>query len=174
MLAITDSNHNRILVVDADGGKIIYKVGSGAKGLCDCDLEQAQFFRPQGVLWLNQDKIYVADSENHALREISLQSKMVKTLAGNGMQGYWIQSPQDGKTTQLSSPWDLGDNDGFIFIAMAGLHQIWGYHIASGKIGPFAGSGYENIVLMDQLAKPNLHSQVASRYLATISFCVRQ
>lgn len=75
-----------------------------------------------------------------------MQSKMVKTLAGNGMQGYWIQSPQDGKTTQLSSPWDLADNDGFIFIAMAGLHQIWGYHIASGKIGPFAGSGYENIV----------------------------
>jgi hypothetical protein len=29
---------------------------------------------------------------------------------------------------------------------MAGLHQIWAYHLQTGKIGPFAGSGYENIV----------------------------
>jgi len=29
---------------------------------------------------------------------------------------------------------------------MAGLHQIWAYHIQSGKVGPFAGSGRENIV----------------------------
>jgi DNA-binding beta-propeller fold protein YncE len=48
--------------------------------------------------------------------------------------------------TQLSSPWDLAHEGGFIFVAMAGLHQIWAYHIETGKIGPFAGSGYENIV----------------------------
>ena len=29
---------------------------------------------------------------------------------------------------------------------MACLHQIWAYHIRTGKIVPFAGSGYENIV----------------------------
>lgn len=50
MLAISDSNHNRILVVDSDNGMVIYNVGSGAKGLYDSSLEQAQFFRPQGVL----------------------------------------------------------------------------------------------------------------------------
>jgi NHL repeat-containing protein len=26
------------------------------------------------------------------------------------------------------------------------LHQIWAYHLHTGKIGPLAGSGYENIV----------------------------
>jgi NHL repeat/LVIVD repeat len=35
---------------------------------------------------------------------------------------------------------------------MAGLHQIWAYSIQSGKIGPFAGSGAEDIVdgMLDQ------------------------
>jgi DNA-binding beta-propeller fold protein YncE len=146
MLAISDSNHNRILVVDADSGKIIHKVGGGAKDLRDGSFGQARFFRPQGVLWVGENKIYVADTENHALREIDLLSRTVKTLAGNGKQGRWIQSPQDGKATQLSSPWDLAHDSGFIFIAMAGLHQIWVYHIPTGRIGPFAGSGYENIV----------------------------
>ena len=147
MLAVSDSNHNRILVVDAEeSGKVVHKIGGRAKDLRDGNFAEARFFRPQGVLWIGE-KIYVADTENHALREIDLQSKMVRTLAGNGRQGYLLQSPQDGKATQLSSPWDLAhDGDGFIFIAMAGLHQVWAYNIQSGKIGPFAGSGYENIV----------------------------
>jgi thiol-disulfide isomerase/thioredoxin len=145
MLAISDSNHNRVLVVDAESGKIIHKVGGGAKDLRDGGFDQARFFRPQGVLWVG-DRIYVADTENHALREMDLQSRIVKTLAGTGRQGHWIQSPQDSKLTQLSSPWDLAHEGGFIFVAMAGLHQIWAYHIETGRMGPFAGSGYENIV----------------------------
>ncbi len=145
MLAVSDSNHNRVLVIDARSGKIIHKVGSGARGLQDGSFEQAHFFRPQGVLWVGE-KIFVADTENHALREIDLKSGAVKTLAGNGRQGYWIQSAREGRTTQLSSPWDLAYDSGFIFIAMAGLHQIWAYHLETNIIGPFAGSGYEDIV----------------------------
>jgi thiol-disulfide isomerase/thioredoxin len=145
MIVISDSNHNRVLVVDAESGKIRHKVGGGARDLRDGSFDQARFFRPQGVLWVGE-KIYVADTENHALREIDLRAGMVKTLAGNGRQGHWLQSPQDGRVTQLSSPWDLAYESGFIFVAMAGLHQIWAYHVETGRIGPFAGSGYENIV----------------------------
>lgn len=145
MLAVSDSNHNRVLVVDINSGKIVHRIGDGARDLCDGSFDQARFFRPQGVAWVG-DRIYVADTENHALREIDLQAKSVKTLAGNGRQGRWLQSVQDGKATQLSSPWDLAHESGFVFIAMAGLHQIWAYHIETGRIGPFAGSGYEGIV----------------------------
>jgi thiol-disulfide isomerase/thioredoxin len=167
MIAVSDSNHNRILVIDVDSGKIIHKIGGGAKSLQDGSFEEARFFRPQGVLWV-AEKIYVADTENHALREIDLKSMTVKTLAGNGRQGYWIQSAQDGRKTKLSSPWDLAYDSGFIFIAMAGLHQIWAYHIETNKIGPFAGSGYENIVdgsLEEaQFAQPSGLS-ISGRYL---------
>jgi thiol-disulfide isomerase/thioredoxin len=146
MLAISDSNHNRVLVVDSENGKIIHKVGGTARDLRDGSFEEARFFRPQGIAWTGDGKIYVADTENHALREIDIPAKKVRTLAGDGRQGAWISGAQDGKMTQLSSPWDLAYSDGFLFIAMAGLHQIWAYHVESGKIGPFAGSGYENIV----------------------------
>ncbi len=144
MIAVSDSNHNRVLVLDSDG-KVLHKIGGGSKDLRDGSFEDARFFRPQGLAWVGE-KIYVADTENHALREIDLATKTVKTLAGNGMQGHWISGPQEGRATQLSSPWDLAHSNGFIFIAMAGLHQVWAYHIQSEKIGPFAGSGHENIV----------------------------
>ncbi|HEY7507902.1 MAG TPA: thioredoxin-like domain-containing protein [Nitrososphaera sp.] len=145
MLAVSDSNHNRVLVVDPETGKILHKIGGPARDLRDGTFEEARFFRPQGLAW-GRDRIYVADTENHALREIDLPAKTVKTLAGNGRQGAWISGAQDGKMTQLSSPWDLSYDEDFLFVAMAGLHQIWAYHVDSGKIGPFAGSGYENIV----------------------------
>ncbi|WP_415282866.1 thioredoxin-like domain-containing protein [Candidatus Nitrososphaera sp. FF02] len=145
MLAASDSNHNRVLVVDPETGKILHKIGGPARDLRDGTFEEARFFRPQGLAW-GRDRIYVADTENHTLREIDLPAKTVKTLAGNGRQGAWISGAQDGKMTQLSSPWDLAYDEGFLFVAMAGLHQIWAYHVDSGKIGPFAGSGYENIV----------------------------
>lgn len=145
MIAISDSNHNRVLVADAQTGQVIHKVGGKGHDLYDGDFSEARFFRPQGLAWVG-DKIYVADTENHALREIDLASKLVRTLAGNGRQGDWVSGAQTGRTTQLSSPWDLAYSDGFLFIAMAGLHQVWAYHVESRKIGPFAGSGYENIV----------------------------
>ena len=144
-IAISDSNHNRVLVADAQTGQVIHKVGGKGRDLYDGDFSEARFFRPQGLAWVG-DKIYVADTENHALREIDLASKTVRTLAGNGRQGHWMSGAQTGRTTQLSSLWDLAYSDGFLFIAMAGLHQVWAYHVESGKIGPFAGSGYENII----------------------------
>jgi thiol-disulfide isomerase/thioredoxin len=145
MLAVSDSNHNRVLVVDPETGKIVHAIGGGSRGLQDGSFGEARFFRPQGLAWAG-NKIYVADTENHALREIDLAAKTVRTLAGDGRQGHWMSGAQDGRATRLSSPWDLAFDDEFLFIAMAGLHQIWAYHIQSGKIGPFAGSGQENIV----------------------------
>jgi DNA-binding beta-propeller fold protein YncE len=151
MLAISDSNHNRVLVVETGTGRVAYRIGGRERGLLDGDFENARFFRPQGVLWIqdkgkNEDKIYVADTENHALRLIDLQSKKVSTLSGNGSQGHWVNYSQDANRARLSSPWDLAYRDNTIYIAMAGLHQIWAYSIDSQTVAPFAGSGYEGIL----------------------------
>ncbi len=88
----------------------------------------------------------MADTENHSLREIDLVNKAVRTIAGTGKQGQWMQQGGDGRSTSLSSPWDLAYKDNKVFIAMAGHHQIWTYNLQNGKVAPFAGSGYENIV----------------------------
>jgi thiol-disulfide isomerase/thioredoxin len=147
MLAVSDSNHNRILIIDSAEGNIIHKIGGASNNLSDGTFDNASFSRPQGLAWSpTMDKLYVADTENHALREIDFSEKIVRTLAGDGKQGGWISGARESKETQLNSPWDLVHSDGFLFIAMAGLHQIWAYDIQSGKIGPFAGNGYENIV----------------------------
>ena len=45
----------------------------------------------------------------------------------------------------LRSPWDVTVLNGTLYIAMAGAHQLWSLDLASGNIGPFAGSGREGL-----------------------------
>lgn len=144
---ISDSNHNLILIIDKDSGKVIKTIGEVEEGLADGKFDEARFSRPQGVIWPEKDTIYVADTENHALRKVDIKEGRVDTLAGNGVQALFtgFETKQKGATARFSSPWDLTVMDRSLLIAMAGLHQIWLYELDTDYIGPFAGSGYENL-----------------------------
>lgn len=143
-IAISDSNHNRIIIVDVSG-TVLHKVGSGKAGLADGDFEHSEFFRPQGVAW-NGDVLFVADTENHALRKIDFAQSKVVTVAGTGRQGPWRSLGGKGTSTALSSPWDVACRDNLVYVAMAGNHQIWTYDVTSQMVLPFAGTGQENII----------------------------
>ncbi len=143
-IAISDSNHNRIIVTDLSG-KIEHIIGSGKTGLVDGKFSDATFFRPQGVVW-KDDSIFVADTENHALRIIDLQKNQVTTLVGTGKQGSWVSPGGKGREIAISSPWDVAVKNNLVFIAMAGNHQIWTYDINTDVVRPFAGNGHENII----------------------------
>ena len=156
-MAISDSNHNRILVTDTCG-KILFVVGNGAAGLADGDFVSAKFFRPQGVAWVD-DNLFIADTENHAIRKVILEENKVVTVAGTGRQGPWVSGGGRGKSTPISSPWDVACKDNLVYIAMAGNHQIWTYDMQTEMVLPFAGSGQENIIdgpaREAQLAQPS-------------------
>lgn len=144
-IALSDSNHNRIIITDLSG-KIEKIIGCGKPGLVDGNFSEVAFFRPQGVVWKDDDTIFVADTENHAVRAIDLQKNQVSTIVGTGKQGLWRTSGGRGKETAISSPWDVTVSDNIIFIAMAGTHQIWAYDTNTDLASPFAGNGHENII----------------------------
>lgn len=68
-LAISDTGHHQILLVDV-GGNVMSTVGKGIAGLVDGDFKVAQFNSPQGVAWHGNQILYVADTENHAIRKV--------------------------------------------------------------------------------------------------------
>jgi len=142
-LFVSDSNHNRIVVTSLDG-KLLDVIGSGAIGEKDGPYAEAQFDHPQG-LCLVGDVLYVADTENHLIRQVNLQTKTVSTLAGNGEQGHMRAGYFPLREVGLNSPWDLLHLDGVLYICMAGPHQIWSHQIGSKTIQPYAGSGREDI-----------------------------
>lgn len=143
-LFISDTNHNRIVVTDLDG-KLLEIIGDGVEGLKDGSYEAARFSRPQGLTLYGQF-LFVADTGNHAIRRVDLKSKVVETVAGNGKQATYPLMGGVAKRVSLSSPWDLVRVGNSLYVAMAGVHQIWKFDLVKNLIFPFAGSGAEGRV----------------------------
>ena len=142
-LFIADTNHNRIVVTELDGS-VKQVIGSGEEGLADGELAKSAFNHPQGMA-LDSETLYVADTENHAIRRVDLSSGTVSTIAGTGEQGHTKDERGQGTSMALVSPFDLVQQEGILYIAMAGIHQLWSMDLKDGMIGPFAGTGGEAI-----------------------------
>ena len=140
-LFIADSDHNRIVIARLDG-TLLETVGTGTHGADDGAFDRATFFRPQGMV-LDSETLYVADTENHLIRQIDLKTKTVTTIAGTGsqMREYGITGP--ARRVALNSPWDLLLVGRALYIAMAGPHQIWQMDLDKQQVSTFAGSGRE-------------------------------
>jgi len=140
-LFIADSNHNRIVITKLDG-TLVETIGTGERAAVDGPFEKATFYRPQGMA-LDDDTLYIADTENHLIRKVDLKARMVETIAGTGRQSteYFKEGP--GRSVGLNSPWDLQLAGRTLYIAMAGPHQIWKLDLDKDQVSTFAGSGRE-------------------------------
>ncbi|SRR5579884_387885 len=142
-LAVADSGHHRIVVADLEG-HVERVIGSGEVGLADGSLAAARFHGPQGLA-LDGDLLYVADTENHALRLVDLAAGTVGTLAGSGEQATTLSAGGPARQVALRSPWDLALGGRRLYVAMAGSHQLWALDLNRDTIAPFAGSGREGL-----------------------------
>ncbi len=140
-LFISDSNHNRIVVTDLNG-KLQTTIGSGKAAASGGDFGSASFNRPQGLA-LDGENLYVADTENHLIRRVNLQTKKVETIAGTGKLDDFNGSGGDAAATAINSPWDLQIVGKNLFIAMAGSHQIWRMDLRKNLIESYAGTRAE-------------------------------
>ncbi len=142
-LFIADSTHHRIVITDLQGKKIAI-AGEGQPGWRDGGFDQARFEDPQGMA-LKGDTLFVADRKNHLIRTLDLKKETVKTIAGTGVQGHDRQAGGEALKTGLNSPWDLLLRGDRLYIAMAGMHQIWVMDLARKEVTPFAGTGRETL-----------------------------
>jgi DNA-binding beta-propeller fold protein YncE len=140
-LFIADSNHNRIVITSLNG-TLVQTIGTGEHGSADGTFDKASFYRPQGMA-LDGDLLYVADTENHLIRQVDLKTSTVTTIAGTGEQMREYFKSGAARTVALSSPWDLQLVGRTLYIAMAGPHQIWKLDLDKKEVETFAGSGRE-------------------------------
>ena len=144
-LFIADTNHNRIVETDLNGEvRAVY--GTGDATYVDGPAGVAGFDKPQGMaLGPGGSVLYVADTDNHAVRSVDLETGAVTTTAGTGERA-WPPQTGEATSTPLASPWDLELDGDLLYIAMAGTHQIWSLDLAGGTVGPYAGSGREGVL----------------------------
>ncbi|MBW8702088.1 Thiol-disulfide oxidoreductase ResA [Streptomyces sp. MBT84] len=144
---VSDTTRHQLVELAADGETVVRRIGSGARGFADGPADAAAFSEPQGLALLDEGAVVVADTVNHALRRLDPVTGEVTTLAGTGRQ-WWQGSPTSGpaREVDLSSPWDVAVFGGRVWIAMAGVHQLWTYDPESASVEVAAGTTNEGLV----------------------------
>lgn len=154
LLVSNSGGHNLVGLKISDLDSPVVKIGNGERGRADGDFTSASFSEPYGLLFVEGElanklsaHVIVADTVNHLIRTINLETKAVKTIAGTGNQ--WMQQdPTTGSalTINLSTPWDIELVGDELLIAMAGEHRIWSLNLVAGTVSVFAGTTNEGLV----------------------------
>jgi thiol-disulfide isomerase/thioredoxin len=144
-ILVADAGHHSLVELEPDLETVVRRVGDGSRGLVDGTT--ARFNEPNGLCLLPGDvaaevgyDVVVADTVNHALRGVRLADGEVTTLAGNGIQGV------PGDRTALSSPWDVVWWQDRVWVAMAGVHQLWTFDPRTWEVAAVAGTGNEGLL----------------------------
>jgi thiol-disulfide isomerase/thioredoxin len=151
-LLVSDSSRHSLVELAADAQTPVRRIGSGTRGRADGGPTTASFSEPQGLALLPPEvagtagyDVVVADTVNHLLRGVRLDSGEVRAIAGTGQP--WRSTvegqPQDALGVDLSSPWDVAWYDDRVIIAMAGIHQLWWFDPIRRTAGVFAGTTVE-------------------------------
>jgi NHL repeat-containing protein len=122
LLAVADTNHDRVLLVTPEGET--RQVLAGLQ-------------KPQGLAF-DGDRLWIAETGAHSVAVADLVSGEVTRVAGTGAAA---MSAGDLAAGALRSPWDVAVLDGAVYVAMAGSHQVWRLD----PLEPFAGSGREGL-----------------------------
>jgi thiol-disulfide isomerase/thioredoxin len=145
-ILVADAGHHQLVEYAADAMTPVRRIGTGNRGLTDG--RDPDFSEPNGLALLPPAiaeqvgyDVVVADTVNHALRGLELASGNVRTLAGTGEQ--WTDGDE---TRNLSSPWDVTWWRDRVWIAMAGLHQLWTFDPLTGMVEVAAGTSNEGLV----------------------------
>ncbi|MFD6873453.1 MULTISPECIES: NHL domain-containing thioredoxin family protein [unclassified Streptomyces] len=139
---VSDSTRHQLVELAPDGETVVRRVGSGSRGFT-----AESFSEPQGLALLPDGRVVVADTVNHALRTFDPVTGAVETVAGTGRQ-WWQGSPTSGPALEvdLSSPWDVAWWQGKVWIAMAGVHQLWTWDPETAAVAVAAGTTNEGLV----------------------------
>lgn len=142
---IANSSKNNI-IVSSLGGKIITKIGSGRQYLEDGDFNVASFKNPSGLDYF-ENKLYIADSGNNAIREVNFEDKKVRTIIGLNRGGVlkFKNNKKLAKNIDLSFPTDVkilnDENNLKLIISNSGSNQILSYNFLNKEISVLAGNG---------------------------------
>ncbi len=124
MLYIADYGNHCIREVNLNTGIITTLCGTGEAGYFGDGFPCNQATL-NGPFWVSLDnnKLYIADSNNHCIRKVDLSTKIITTVVGNGNQGY-VDHIKDLRKIRLNIPAGMVINKDTLYIADYGNNAI--------------------------------------------------
>ncbi len=142
-IAISDTGNHRVVYGELENPHRMktIRVFTGLQRRERSGEDTDTFRSPQGLAFAGE-RLYVADSASHIVAVLDVSRGDGRVLAGTGEQ---MRTRSDRANGALSSPWDLCVIDGQIYVAMAGVHQLWAIDAATGDARVHCGAGGEDI-----------------------------
>ena len=119
-LYVADSESNIIRQIDLAKGQVDTLVGGDLFEFGDVDAtgDEVRLQHPLGVISVG-DKVLIADTYNHKIKELDPQKKKVTTLFGTGKPGQ-----ADGTSASFYEPGGLSVANGKLYVADTNNHAI--------------------------------------------------
>ncbi len=147
-LFLADTQNQRIRRIDVVTRGINTVAGTGISGFSgDGTAATGALLASPVALALDSSSLYIADSRNHRIRRVDLQSGIITTVAGTGTQGF---RGDGGLATAaaLDTPSGLAlDASGTLFLADTGNHRVRRIDPLTHIITTVAGGSAASILL---------------------------
>ncbi len=142
-LYIVDRDSQRILRVDGKNGIMTTVAGNGVSGYSGDGgpALQASLANPMGMAISRDGSLFIADHGNHRIRKVDAITRMISTVAGNGVQDL---TGDGGPATEasLNSPTGVAlDSEGKLYISDTGNQCVRVVDLSNGLINAIAGTG---------------------------------
>lgn len=146
-LYIAMTGFHQIWEYDLKSRKIGPFAGIGSENITDGTLSDSEFAQPSGIS-LDDNDIYVADSEASGVRSISLREKFVSTLVGSGL---FVFGDMDGRLqeTRLQHPLGVCAKDGMVYIADTFNNGIKEIDLKRGRVRTLVGNRLHAVCRID-------------------------
>jgi sugar lactone lactonase YvrE len=135
---VADTGNNTIRKVTPSGAVTVLAGTAGTTGNSNGNGSSAKFNTPTGLAIDGSGKIYVADTGNNALRQVTASGSVTTLVGSTGIAG-----STDGMAllASFSSPQGVAvDNAGIVYVADTGNNTLRVYTPSTGAVSTLAGT----------------------------------
>jgi sugar lactone lactonase YvrE len=138
-LYVADTSNNAIREIVIATGQVTTLAGAGTAGFINGTGTSASFNSPNGIVTsFDGTTLYVADTNNNAIREIVISTGQVTTLAGAGAAGF---TDGTGTSASFNSPNGIATDGTNLYVTDPGNNAIRKIVIATEIVTTLAGAG---------------------------------
>ena len=115
---------NAIYRIDAKSETLHRVAGTGEQGYSGDGgaALNAKLAGPKGLAYAPGDILYIADTENHAIRSVNLRTGVISTVLGTGVRGDGPES--DPRACKLSRPHGVLFANGSLYVSDSESHRL--------------------------------------------------
>ncbi|QEF97333.1 Virginiamycin B lyase [Stieleria maiorica] len=141
-LFVADTRNHCIRRIDAATGVIETIAGDGVDGFRGDGQtgDKARFSQPHSIVLDGEGGLLVADTTNHRLRRIDLETRIVMTISGDGRR----ELPVEGKPASdvsVFGPRSLAIDEQAIWLVLREGNSVWRIDRKTNRINRVAGTG---------------------------------